>query len=186
MAEKDMEFMYCPRCGTKGTLEYRNCRHWVCESCGFDLYNNVAASVATILRDKDNRVLFIVREKEPRKGYLALPGGFVDPDESAESAARRECKEEAGIEPEQLSFLCSSPNTYEYKQMVYKTCDIFFTGKLPEKQAEGNLLEYLTPQKGEVTDFVLESVRTKEDIARLPIAFPSAVQALQKWLENNP
>lgn len=179
---EEMQFIYCPTCGARDSVTYKDNRHWVCSACGFNLYNNVAASVATILQDNRQRVLFVVREKEPRKGFLALPGGFVDPDERAEDAAVRECREEIGVAPEKVEFIASYPNTYEYGHVVYKTCDMFFTGTLAE-DAEKTFAEKLIPQREEVAGFALEAIRTPEDIEKLPIAFPSAVQALHRWLE---
>ncbi|AZP16747.1 NUDIX domain-containing protein [Streptomyces aquilus] len=42
-------------------------------------------------------VLLVERGQEPYAGSLALPGGFVQPAESAETAARRELAEETGL-----------------------------------------------------------------------------------------
>lgn len=47
---------------------------------------------------KDLKILLIERGIEPFKGYWAFPGGFLNPDESAEEGALRELKEETGIE----------------------------------------------------------------------------------------
>ena len=44
------------------------------------------------------KVLLIERGDEPCKGMWAIPGGFMNMDETAEEAAVRELKEETGIE----------------------------------------------------------------------------------------
>ena len=48
--------------------------------------------------DGAGRVLLIRRRNPPFKGAYALPGGFVELDESVDAACRREVLEEAGIE----------------------------------------------------------------------------------------
>jgi 8-oxo-dGTP diphosphatase len=49
------------------------------------------------IRDKQLKVLLILRGGEPYQGKWALPGGFVRLDEDLETGARRELAEETGI-----------------------------------------------------------------------------------------
>jgi 8-oxo-dGTP diphosphatase len=50
-------------------------------------------------------VLLVQRKRPPFQGQWALPGGFVEPHEPLEQAARRELGEETGIEVEHLEQL---------------------------------------------------------------------------------
>ncbi|MFI1961624.1 NUDIX hydrolase [Streptomyces althioticus] len=49
------------------------------------------------IREAALHVLLVERGQEPYAGRWALPGGFLRPEESAESAARRELGEETGL-----------------------------------------------------------------------------------------
>jgi 8-oxo-dGTP diphosphatase len=60
-------------------------------------YVGVEIVVLTI-RERRLQVMAIRRVFEPGKGELALPGGFVHLDEDLETAARRELREETGLE----------------------------------------------------------------------------------------
>jgi len=51
------------------------------------------------------RILLIKRGGHPFMGHWALPGGFLNPDETVEAAARRELEEETGIRAENLKQL---------------------------------------------------------------------------------
>jgi len=170
------DFNFCPNCGGKN-IQNVNMRKWKCDDCGFTLYNNVAAAVGLVIQNKKGKVLFEKRAKEPRKGFLALPGGFVDPNESAEEACFRECKEEIGVEPLSVKYIATFPNTYEYKNVLYKTCDIFFEAVLPEN-AE------LHAQEGEVLGFEEVSIKNEEDLKDVPLAFESARKTLTLWLKD--
>lgn len=170
------DFNFCPECGGKN-IQNANMRKWKCPDCGFTLYNNVAAAVGLVIRNQEGRVLFERRAKEPRKGFLALPGGFVDPDESAEEACFRECREETGVEPLSVKFIATFPNTYEYKNIQYKTCDIFYEATLPPNVR-------LHAQEGEVLGFEEVLIQRQEDLENLPLAFESARKTLRLWLKG--
>jgi mutator protein MutT len=49
---------------------------------------------------RDGKALIVKRAHEPRKGEWSLPGGRVELGESLEDAARREIKEETGLDVE--------------------------------------------------------------------------------------
>ena len=50
-------------------------------------------------------VLLIERANDPFKGCWAFPGGFMDMEENAENCAKRELKEETGMEVRSLEYL---------------------------------------------------------------------------------
>ena len=54
---------------------------------------------------EDLKVLLIERAGEPFAGRWALPGGFVDMDETIDAAARRELQEETGVDVSYLEQL---------------------------------------------------------------------------------
>lgn len=173
------EFNFCPICGSKNVQSKKN--KWTCPDCNLDLYNNVASAVGVIIIDNYNNVLFELRAKEPRKGYACLPGGFVNQDESVEDAIVRECREEIGVEVDNVKFLCSYPNTYPYRNFVYKTCDCFFIAYLPEQyKTMDDFIKSLKAEEDEVLGFVSYKVETLEDIEKIPLAFESAKLTLRK------
>jgi 8-oxo-dGTP diphosphatase len=57
----------------------------------------VTVDIVLISREPQPHVLLIRRGNEPFKGAWALPGGFVDPDETLTEAAQRELREETGV-----------------------------------------------------------------------------------------
>lgn len=170
-------FNFCPKCGSKNIQTLKNGQQWSCPDCDFVFFNNVAASTAIIILNAKGEALFEVRAKEPRKGFLALPGGFCEPDETAEESSKRECAEEIGFVPEELEIVGIYPNTYVYRDITYKTSDVFFETTLPEEH-EFKL------QESEVAKLEWHDVSSREAVEALPIAFESTKRALLKRLKD--
>ena len=155
-------FNYCPSCGSKDIL-FDGVKEFNCKECSFIFFQNIAAAVAVIL-ECDKKILLTTRGKEPGKGKLDLPGGFVDPKESAEDAIKREIREELKIEIGDLDYLGSFPNIYEYKDVVYNVCDLFFYSRinaLPTDfdRAEIEELILVNPSEIPIDKFAFESTK---------------------------
>lgn len=119
------QFAYCPRCGS-AHFEIHNIKSKQCTDCGFVYYfNPSSATVALILNERDE-LLVCRRAKEPAKGTLDLPGGFVDMAETGEEGVMREVKEETGLDVTQAHYLFSLPNLYLYSGFMVHTLDMFF------------------------------------------------------------
>jgi 8-oxo-dGTP diphosphatase len=78
---------------------------------------------AVLVTDND-RLLLGVRDKDPQRGRWVLPGGRVRAFESLGAAARRELKEETGLEIEldgtiDIVEIINPPN--EHRVIVYST-----------------------------------------------------------------
>jgi ADP-ribose pyrophosphatase YjhB (NUDIX family) len=126
-------FKYCPSCASE-KIAFDNSHKFSCPDCGFVYYQNTAAATGCVISTRQG-LMFLVRGKDPAKGKLDLPGGFVDPGEGAFEGLRRELREEIGwVPPDAASFtlFASFPNIYPYKNIVYNTCDMFFTIDAPD------------------------------------------------------
>ena len=113
-------FKFCPKCGSLH-FEENNMKSKRCADCGFVYYfNPSAATVAFILNEKEE-LLVCRRGKNPKKGTLDLPGGFVDMGETGEQGVEREIQEETGLSVTSLEYLFSLPNTYLYSGFLHHT-----------------------------------------------------------------
>ena len=121
---------FCPRCGS-AHFTAKTVHHLVCAACAFEWFINPAVAAACFVFDDRNQVLLIRRQKDPGRGRLAPPGGFIDAAETAEAGVRREVQEETGLSLEAVKFLCSQPNTYAYGGYTYHVLDLFCTARVP-------------------------------------------------------
>lgn len=98
-------FTYCPMCGIKLVSGFVDARHRLhCKKCGWINYRNPLPVVSCLVSDKKGYILLIKRGIEPCIGSWALPGGFMEIDETPEETGKRELFEETGLKgrPERI------------------------------------------------------------------------------------
>ncbi|HEM45908.1 MAG TPA: NUDIX hydrolase, partial [Alphaproteobacteria bacterium] len=109
---------YCGGSLSQRTNEGRS-RLWCAAGSRF-VYENPIPAATGIIEDEAGRILLVERNREPQAGMWALPGGFVERDESPVEAATRELLEETGL-------AVSGP---ELLDVIYQESDFYGTSLL--------------------------------------------------------
>lgn len=162
-------FKFCPRCGQR-TIAIQGDGALCCSACEFLLYMNAATAAGAVIADEQGRILLLRRARDPSKGKLGIPGGFVDRGESVEEAIVREVREEVNLEVTELEYLYSYPNRYFYREITYVTADLFFACRVKDWSA----LKALDEVDG-CELIPLDKIRDEE------LAFPSVKVALEAY-----
>ena len=119
------KFLFCPVCGNK-SFNINDFKSKKCGTCGFTYYSNPCSATAAFILNDCGELLVAKRGKEPAKGTLDLPGGFVDMGETVEDGMKREIQEETGLTVTEVRYLFSIPNQYLYSDMLIHTIDMFY------------------------------------------------------------
>lgn len=143
------------------------------KACKFIFFQNIAAAVGVIIVYNE-KIVMTVRAEDPAKKLLDLPGGFVNPNENLERAAKREVKEELNIEIDDLAYLCSAPNTYLYENIEYLTLDSIFVS-YPDS------IDEIDIDKKEIEAYRLVNL---EELNSADVAFPSVRTGIQLYRES--
>ncbi|MCL2264818.1 MAG: NUDIX domain-containing protein [Treponema sp.] len=184
-------FKYCPSCSSRKII-FEEGKIFSCPDCGFVYYQNIAAASGCLVivpdadgNTADDRMLFLVRNREPGKGKLDLPGGFVDTGEGIFEGLYREMQEELGWTPpvpqgaalsDVFTLFASFSNVYKYKNIDYNTCDMYFTIRAPRLKPEDLIVE-----KDEIAG-ALFLKRQEIDLDKL--AFTSTRRAVEVYLNK--
>ena len=118
-------FKYCPKCGSLN-FGVNNEKSKKCADCGFVYYFNSSAATVAFILNEEGSLLVCRRGKNPMKGTLDLPGGFIDMFETGEQGVAREVFEETGLTVDESHYQFSLPNTYLYSEFLVHTLDMFF------------------------------------------------------------
>lgn len=157
-------FRHCPFDGSPLTPPDRRC-----PVCRFVDYNNPAPGVGFFLLN-GNRVLLAVRGREPAKGKLDIPGGFIEAGESAEDAVVREAEEETGLRVSVVAYLGSFPDVYGDRAAPTLTFVYVVRREAGELQAKDDVAE--------LRWFPLDAVPDDLAFAHQP----AAVAKLRAWM----
>lgn len=122
-------FKFCPKCGS-ADFAVNNEKSKKCGNCGFVYYFNSSSATVAFILNPQNELLVCRRAKDPAKGTLDLPGGFIDMNETGEEGVAREVKEETGLIVDEAVYQFSIPNIYVYSGFTVHTLDMFFLCKV--------------------------------------------------------
>lgn len=139
-----------------------------CAGCQHVTYRN-PIPVAVLLLPVDSGLLCIRRGIEPRKGQLALPGGYVDHAETWQQAAARELFEETGItiNAAQVSdFHTRSGSAGESVILIFGTGPRLISEELPTFKPTNETVERLVIREPRELAFPLHTEAAREFFAR--------------------
>ena len=155
---------YCMRCGNNQFVTSDNGRSFKCEGCHFHFYVNSSAAVAGLIFNPEGKLLLTRRAIEPGFGMLDLPGGFVEPRESAEEAIEREIEEELGVKVTKALYMVSFPNEYIFSDYSVFTMDMAFICEVDNllkiiPADDVSEVDFLFPKEIRLQDFLSDSMR---------------------------
>lgn len=155
---------YCPRCGSNHFVTHDQGRSFKCEDCSLAYYVNNSAAVAGLILNSKGELLLCRRAFDPEKGKLDLPGGFVEPMETAEEAITREIREEINAKVSKLEYLTSFPNEYVYSGFSVWTLDMAFICELESFEVitpgdDISAVEFILPEQIHMEELYSDSMR---------------------------
>lgn len=112
-----MRFTYCPHCGEKLVLREIGDEGKIpyCEKCSTPLWDMFTTSVICAVVNEFNEIALIKQSYGDTHKYVCV-AGIMKIGESAEETAKREIKEEIGLDVLKLQFVESYP--FEKKEML--------------------------------------------------------------------
>lgn len=166
----DSMYHFCPHCASPQIR--RTHRQYFCTSCQFVWYIDPAPCNAVIIHNKKREIVLVKRKYPPKRGQWDVPGGFIEPGETAEESIIREMKEELHADIKELHYLTTATDMYTYKGTTKYTFGIIFTATIISPVLTAN---------DDIS--VAEWVPTKEVLKR-KIAFNSVRKALQDFVHS--
>jgi len=155
---------HCLRCGCKDFISVDGGRSFKCEECDFVYFINNSAAVACLIFNEENKLLLCRRAVEPEIGKLDLPGGFVEPMETAEQAVKREIMEELKVTVTAQEYLTSFPNEYIFSGFSVFTLDMAFLCRIDSVKNivpgdDISAVKFVLPENIDMQELYSDSIR---------------------------
>ncbi len=168
MKTKGYEYNFCPHCAAPlQNILREGKRHRACVDCGFIHFRDPKVAVVVLIIEA-GAVLLVKRAVEPELGKWALPAGFMDYDETPQSAAIRETLEETGLDIRLIDLIDARGNSDGRANLLI----IFRAAVLGGQLHAGD-------DVSEVSYFLPQELPNDEEIA-----FDSTRQLLRDWLST--
>jgi ADP-ribose pyrophosphatase YjhB (NUDIX family) len=123
LEERYKDVNYCLRCGHKLEIvsDRENKIRPTCSKCGWVFYKNPIPVVCCLIINEKDEVVLIKRKFDPAAGKWAFPSGYMEIDQSPESAAIAEMKEETGLDGQVIRLIGykMSPNPFYEKVVAF-------------------------------------------------------------------
>ncbi len=110
-----LNHQYCGRCGHMTHLHDKDFA-MQCDQCGLNAYPRISPAVMVLVRR--GRELLLARSPHFKPGVFSALAGFVEAGETLEDCAKREVKEEVGIDIDHLQYFSSQSWPFPNSLMV--------------------------------------------------------------------
>lgn len=164
---------FCSYCGAAYAPPLAYPRTCPSADCGVQVWANpipVSVVLVPVRHERREGLLVVRRAIEPRRGLLALVGGFVEESETWQAAGAREVREETGVEidPERLeTFWFTSTEPRPNRILLFSAAPPIDASRMPPP-----LVNAETSERG-----IVFGPRGLEEV----FAFPLHVHVAQRW-----
>lgn len=167
---------FCSVCG-QHTVQGRGGHTRTCTACQAEHFPRTDPVVIMVVADGDRCLLGQSRGRLSRTGMYSALAGFMDQGESIEEAVRREVKEEAGIEVDQVQYHSSQPWPFPASLMIGCHAKALTTEIHKDD-------EEMTDVRWFSRDEVLLALKDKNPNLRVPAPIAIAHHLIKAWAEN--
>jgi ADP-ribose pyrophosphatase YjhB (NUDIX family) len=166
-------FRFCYHCGS-AALEIVSWRQVKCTQCSFRQYVTPTPAAVAVVVDAHDLLLLMRRAHEPGLGKLGLPGGIIEPWQSAEEACSREVEEETGVivPSAKWTYLGNWNNRYRYQDYTWPTLDIGYAARVTDF-SEARAVD------GEASEIVAMPLH---EVVLEELAFPTHADAIKAFI----